>query len=182
MTALPASEPTSARPLVVRCFNVKYSPNLGDGLLSECLEFALIDHGAAKATRSIDLAARTKYGDAMLGRGAALKALDAMPKALRQAAVRAPLFMKSVTEWRPHFAAGLEGAQAVALGGGNLISDLDLNFPTKLGLAITEAEKRKLPIAIYACGMGSHWSPLGLRWLRKAFSSPYMRAVFVRDA
>ena len=30
---------------VVRCFNVKFSPNLGDGLLSECLEKALIDLG-----------------------------------------------------------------------------------------------------------------------------------------
>jgi polysaccharide pyruvyl transferase WcaK-like protein len=182
MTTLPASEPFGSPSLVVRCFNVKYSPNLGDGLLSECLESALIDHGADKATGSIDLAARTKYGDAMLGRGAALKALDAMPDALRQSIVRLPLYVKSITEWRPHFAGGLDGAQAVALGGGNLISDLDLNFPTKLSVAITEAEMRNLPIAIYACGVGSHWSALGLRWLRTAFSSPNMRAVFVRDS
>ena len=42
-------------PLRIRLFNVKYSPNLGDGLLSECLEKALIALGASGDTWSIDL-------------------------------------------------------------------------------------------------------------------------------
>jgi polysaccharide pyruvyl transferase WcaK-like protein len=166
----------------IRCFNVKYSPNLGDGLLSECLEYALIDLGANPATDSIDLAARRKYGDAMVGRNSIMKLLDLMPSALRRVAVRAPLAMQAKTNWRPHYAARLEGADGVVLGGGNLISDLDLNFPTKLTIAIDEAAKRNLPTAFYACGVASGWSATGLRWCRKSFARPHMKAVFVRDA
>lgn len=176
-----APAPSVGYRFVLRCFNVKYSPNLGDGLLSECLEEALIDLGAGEATNSIDLAARTAYGQAMAGRGTAMKLLHALPAPLRRAAVRLPLALHAARKWRPHYAAGLEGADGVVIGGGNLVSDIDLNFPTKLPLAIEEAERRKLPVAIYACGVGSEWSAAGLKRCREAFSRPHLRAVFVRD-
>lgn len=166
---------------VIRCFNARYSPNLGDGLLSECLEQALIEWGASGGTSSIDLAARSKYGDAMAGRGTIMKVLDAMPPALRRIAVRLPLALQGIRRWRPHYAAGLAGADAVVLGGGNLLADLDLNFPTKLCLAIDEASERQLPIAIYGCGVSKGWSATGLAWCRERFSRPEMQAVFVRD-
>lgn len=166
---------------VFTCFNVKFSPNLGDGLLSECLEQALIEHGADPRTCSTDLAARTQYGDAMAGRGAIMKVLDALPVPLRKLAVRVPLALHGQMKWRPHYAAALESADAVSLGGGNLLSDLDLNFPTKISLAFAEAHKRDVPMAIYACGVGSGWSKAGLRLARKAFAYPQVRAVFVRD-
>lgn len=171
-----------ASQLTVRCFNVKYSPNLGDGLLSECLERAIVDWGADPRTSSIDLAARTSYGQTMPGRVTAMTMLDALSPRLRRVMVRVPLAVNARRKWRPHFAAGLNGADAVVLGGGNLISDFDLNFPTKLPLAVEEAERRRLPVAIYACGVGHQWSTTGLSRLRKAFSSPQLRAIFVRDA
>ncbi|MEL6979499.1 MAG: polysaccharide pyruvyl transferase family protein [Pseudomonadota bacterium] len=166
----------------IRCFNVKFSPNLGDGLLSECLESALIDLGASPATHSIDLAARKAYGEEMAGRAAVMAVLDALPKPARGALIRAPLAYKAAKSWRPHYKTGLRGADAVVIGGGNLISDLDLNFPTKLTLAIEEAEAIGAPIALYACGMATGWSKTGLRMCRKIFSSPMLKAVFVRDA
>lgn len=171
---------TNPRP-VIRCFNVKYSPNLGDGLLSECLEQGLIEQGADPATSSIDLAARQAYGDTMAGRGAIMQALDAMPGPLRKLAVRAPLALASARKWRPHYAAGLAGADGVAVGGGNLLADLDLNFPTKLSLAVDTAAAQGLPIAIYACGVSAGWSATALKWCRRSFARPELKAVFVRD-
>lgn len=165
----------------IRCFNVKFSPNLGDGLLSECLEHALVSQGAAAKTHSVDLAARQVYGDVMAGRSTIMTVLDALPKPARGAVVRLPLAVQAARKWRPHYRAGLAGADAVAIGGGNLISDIDLNFPTKLTLAIEESERRNLPVAIYACGMATGWSRTGLRMCRKAFSSPNLKAVFLRD-
>lgn len=168
-------------PPSLRCFNVKYSPNLGDGLLSECLEMALVDLGADPSTSSIDLAARRGYGDAMPGRNTIMKVLDSMPPALRKVAVRAPLALSAARKWRPHYAARLDGADGVVLGGGNLLADLDLNFPTKLSLAVAEADRRGLPAAIYGCGMSDGWSATGLEWCRTAFARPALRAVFLRD-
>ena len=166
---------------VLRCFNAKFSPNLGDGLLSECLERALVERGAHPSTSSIDLAARERYGDAMMGRDTIMRALEAMPGPLRRMAVRAPLKINAVRKWGPHYARGLEGAEGVVIGGGNLLADLDLNFPTKLSLAVEEADRRNLPTAIYACGMSDGWSRTGLAMARKAFARPSVRAVFLRD-
>lgn len=172
---------TSNAPTIA-CMNVRYSPNLGDGLLAECLEHVLRDHGAAPATRSIDLAGRTRYGQQMAGRGAIMTVLEALPPGLRQTAIRLPLAVQSQRKWGPHYDAGLVGAQAVAIGGGNLIADLDLNFPTKLRLAMDHAHRRALPAAVFGCGMSAGWSTEGLRRLKTAFAKDNLRAVYLRDA
>lgn len=167
--------------LAVCCFNVKYSPNLGDGLLSECLEDALIAHGASPATTSVDLAGRIAYGQGMAGRGTIMATLDALPDGLRHYAVRAPLAVQSRRKWGPHYENGLRKMHAVSIGGGNLLSDHDLNFPTKLALALRHARSSGLPVAIYACGMAQSWSAEGDRRLRKELESGVLRAVFLRD-
>lgn len=167
--------------LRLRLFNVKYSPNLGDGLLSECLEKALIALGANSDTWSIDLAARHAYGDVLTGRRQILSALHLMPKWLRYQIVRLPVAIHARQKWHPHYAERLEGASGAVIGGGNLISDIDLNFPTKLTLAINEAERLFLPFAVYASGVTKDWSPRGTMMFEKAFSSPLLRGVFVRD-
>lgn len=164
----------------IACMNVKFSPNLGDGLLSECLEAALVSCGAAAGTGSIDLAGRQGYGQGMAGRGAIMGGLDALPDGLRHWAVRPPLALQSRRKWAPHYEAGLAGAQAVAIGGGNLLSDHDLNFPTKIALALRCAGARRLPVAFYGCGMADHWSREGDRRLRRALSEGVV-AVMLRD-
>ncbi len=171
---------SSAAP-VIRCLNVKYSPNLGDGLLSECLEWALIHHGADPRSGSVDLAARNDYGAQMAGRSAIMSVLDAMPPALRQQMVRGPLAVQSRRRWGPHYRAGLQDADHVVIGGGNLLSDMDLNFPTKLRLALKEVRRRDVPAAIFAAGMGGRWSREGLRRMRTAVRGNVLTAVFLRD-
>lgn len=164
-----------------RCFNVKYSPNLGDGLLSECLEHAIVQKGAASESRSIDLAARIHYGDSMAGRGAIMAFLNALPSPLRASVVQVPLKIQTARKWAPHYRKELKGADAAVIGGGNLLADLDLNFPTKLSLALQETTIAGLPAAIYACGMSSGWSKTGLRLMRTALKRANLRAVFLRD-
>lgn len=88
---------------------------------------------------------------------------------------------KARRKWGPHYLEGLSNADAVAIGGGNLLSDHDLNFPTKLALALRSAGASNLPLAIYACGMGGHWTKEGERRMRKALALSSPRAVFLRD-
>lgn len=183
----PAGDPprlaaAPAHPLRLRCFNARFSPNLGDGLLAECLEHRLVELGADPDTRSIDLAARTGHGSALPGRGALLATLAALPGPVRRMAIRVPLALLGWKSWRPHYRAGLDGADAVVIGGGNLLADLDLNFPTKLSLALEEARRRGLPVAIHACGMSRGWSQAGLRMVGQALARADLRAVFLRDA
>lgn len=177
IAARPSPQP---RPRV-RIFNVKYSPNLGDGLLSECLEQALVECGADESTCSIDLAARSAYGRGTAGRSALMRMLQSLPPALRRLAVRLPLAVQSRRRWLPHYRAALRDADCVVIGGGNLIADLDLNFPTKLALAIHEAADRGLPVFIYGCGVSSGWSRQGAALLQQALARGAVRQVFLRD-
>jgi polysaccharide pyruvyl transferase WcaK-like protein len=161
---------------------VKYSPNLGDGLLSECLERALVEHGAdPSGTLSADLSARTAYAPGDASRGALLAGLGMMPRRLRRAAVRAPLALALRRRWRPHYERQLEGADAVVVGGGNLLTDMDLNFPTKVAAVLAMAAERKLPLAIYGVGVSAEWSPRGTALLRAALRAARPVHVSVRD-
>lgn len=165
----------------VRIFNVKFSPNLGDGLLSECLERALIDCGTAADTWSVDLAGRTGYAAGATTRSAQLRLLDAIPAPLRQPVVRLPLAIQAHRVWRPHYREALKEADCVVIGGGNLLTDLDLNFPTKIAIAMDEAARRNLPVFIYACGASANWSPPAKALLEGALRHRVIRRVFVRD-
>jgi polysaccharide pyruvyl transferase WcaK-like protein len=167
----------------VRLFNVKYSPNLGDGLLCECLEAALIEHGCDReGTYSVDLAARTTYSGGNPSRGVLMRALEAMPAELRRLALHVPIQVRLRRQWMPHYAAGLDGADAVVIGGGNLFTDVDLNFPTKLSAVVSITAERRLPLAIYGVGVASCWSDQGKRMLRQALASARICYVSVRDA
>ena len=46
----------------VGLLNVKFSPNLGDGLLAECMEKELAARGGVSKVVSIDLVGRLAYG------------------------------------------------------------------------------------------------------------------------
>ena len=177
----PPSLSTGHSPARVRIFNVKYSPNLGDGLLSECLERALIDCGASPDTWSVDLAGRTSYAAGTQARSMQLRVLGAIPAPLRRLAVRAPLAIQSRRKWQPHYGKALDEADCMVIGGGNLITDLDLNFPTKIALAVEEAARRNLPAFLYACGVSGNWSPKGQALLRSALDRKVIRRVFLRD-
>lgn len=175
--AAPGRSDASVR---IRLFNVKYSPNLGDGLLSECLERALVAAGAREAV-STDLSARTRYAPGARGRSTLLAALERVPQPLRGVAVRVPLTIEARRRWGPHYRAALAGADAVVIGGGNLFTDMDLNFPTKLALAIDAVAAAGLPLAIYGVGVGETWSRAGVGMVRRALERVRLVSVAVRD-
>ncbi|MEL6386946.1 MAG: polysaccharide pyruvyl transferase family protein, partial [Pseudomonadota bacterium] len=65
-------------------FNVKYSPNLGDGVIADCLEAALRRHLPGADIQSCDLAGRTAFGEGLnRSRALAMRTLDMTPGPLR---------------------------------------------------------------------------------------------------
>ncbi len=166
----------------VRIFNVKFSPNLGDGLLAECLEKGLIEFGLnPETTYSVDLAARTDYQAGSGSRKYILNVLNMLPALVRPLVLSIPLTFGLYRKWLPHYLQHLESAQAVVIGGGNLFTDVDLNFPTKISALIRAANAKKIPIYIYGVGVGGHWSEKGLALLKNAFKNADIRYVSVRD-
>jgi polysaccharide pyruvyl transferase WcaK-like protein len=75
----------------------------------------------------------------------------------------------------------LQGANAVIVGGGNLFSDVDLNFPAKLDAALSIVAEKSLPVWIYGCGVSETWSDEGRQLFERALSAAQLVDVFVRD-
>ncbi|WP_157384438.1 polysaccharide pyruvyl transferase family protein [Nitratireductor soli] len=141
----------------VLVFNVRYSPNLGDGILALCLENALRRAAPELTVETIDLAGRETYDGAGDRRRLALTMLGWLPSGIRRLLVeralarRLDLLKKA---WLPRIAA----ADAVVIGGGNLFQDDDLNFPLKVGAVLECARQVRRPVGVFAVGVGGHWS------------------------
>jgi polysaccharide pyruvyl transferase WcaK-like protein len=166
----------------VKLLNVKYSPNVGDGLLVECLEQHLREMPNMQGASSVDLAGRTAYCASAVHREKMMWVLESVPGVMRPQLAHAGLKAKLAMGLRDHYRRELSGVRAVVVGGGNLLSDQDLNFPVKLAAALREAKAMDARVAIYGCGVSAHWSRAGQRMLCSALAAnpPVMTAV--RDA
>ncbi len=162
-------------------FNVKYSPNLGDGLLSECLEKEFRSCGEDVSVVTVDIAGRTDYGSGNPNRAAMLRVLQALPTTLRQAIAR--VMLNRIVERRvlPVARRELASADAVVLGGGNLIADADLNFPIKVAAVMKAAAEADVPAAVFGVGVSDHWSAAGTRMFVDAFTCRPLVHAAVRD-
>lgn len=166
----------------IALLNVKYSPNLGDGLLSECLERELGHALPGAQVFSIDLAGRTAYpGLGPSRRGQAIAVLEAMPLWLRQRLARLVLTALVRLRLRRHARAALEGCSAAVLGGGNLLTDADLNFPMKIAGALAEVRAKRIPLAVHAVGASRNWSAAGRKLFADALKSVRLTTAAVRD-
>lgn len=137
-------------------FNVKYSENVGDGVIAECLESALSEVGAQVET--IDLAGRQRYGDGRIrGRAAILHALALLPSPAKRALVSYRV-SGGLARRMPGWRAALADADLAIIGGGNLFQDDCLNFPLKIGAVLNACKLANVPVAIHAVGVVPGWS------------------------
>ncbi|WP_118137376.1 polysaccharide pyruvyl transferase family protein [Oceanicella sp. SM1341] len=167
-------------------FAVRYSANVGDGLIAECLSHAMTRLAPGLEMVSVDLAGRSRYGETTVrGRGWKLRVLNALPGPLRARAVELVLgrFLERAT---PGWRAALEGADLAVFGGGQIFSDADLNFPLKIARAAELSAAAGVPTAVFAAGVARNWSPRGAalfgRMLEGRLCHVALRDGFSREA
>jgi polysaccharide pyruvyl transferase WcaK-like protein len=161
-------------------FNVKYSPNLGDGVLAECLERTLTEYGADITVETIDLAGRHAYGAAAGGgRARALAALGLLPAGVRRMLVELAIG-RSLQSLRDQWQARIAAADAVVIGGGNLFQDDDLNFPLKIAAVLDGVHRAGRPLAVFAVGVTRQWSVRAARLFGRLLVNKVL-LVSVRD-
>jgi polysaccharide pyruvyl transferase WcaK-like protein len=166
----------------VAIFNVRFSPNLGDGLLAECLEKQLAKNIENLNVESIDLAGRERYDSGPSGRELKLKILQKLPRSLRQIVSLAALSLLARTKLRPMWRRRIIGLDAAIVGGGNLFADSDLNFPIKISSALAELKRLSIPVAIFGVGVTGGWSNLATRFFGSSLRSARLVSASVRDA
>jgi polysaccharide pyruvyl transferase WcaK-like protein len=161
-------------------FNVKFSANLGDGLLSECLEAELKDFDTVAEVSVVDLAARTGYGT-VARRRLLLSALEMLPDRLRR--MTAGIFLRRLVRKKlmPICMEALDRADVAILGGGNLLSDADLNFPIKVNGALAAVRHAGIPFAVFGVGVSDNWSERAQRLFGSALSQVNLVHAAVRD-
>lgn len=172
----------SQKKINVCIFNLRYSPNLGDGVIAECLSGELQRIDSRINTFSFDLAGRKKFGGKQrLNRMLLLKLVNLLPQFLCSWLVPLVIALRvkvlSAMYWRPE----LPGYDAAIVGGGTLFADVQQNFPIKLAEAFDAIDKAGLPVALTSIGVTSGWSVRGLRRIRQRLKRLRLVRVSVRD-
>jgi polysaccharide pyruvyl transferase WcaK-like protein len=163
-------------------FNVKYSPNLGDGVIAECLEAELGRRLSDVSIEALDLAGRTDRSNHVRSsrRVLALKALRKMPAMLRDVLVEVVLRLR-LRKYRPAWRAALRDADLAIVGGGQLIQDGDLNFPVKLSIVASECRRNNVPIALFGLGVAESRSRRGAALTSNLLHADQLVFAGVRD-
>lgn len=165
----------------ISLLNVKYSPNLGDGIIAECLEHALSQSDDVSDVSSCDLAGRTEFGKGLNGsRQKIRRAFSVLPKGVRQFFMSGALKALIKFKLSQHYSETLQGADCVVIGGGQLIADKDLNFPRKISGALHEINLEQTPVAIYSAGVAKDFSKKGHFLFQTGFNDR-LASVHVRD-
>ncbi|MEZ5815616.1 MAG: polysaccharide pyruvyl transferase family protein [Hyphomicrobiaceae bacterium] len=166
----------------VAIFNVKYSPNLGDGIIAECLETALRRRTGWHVV-SLDLAGRTAYRSdaAPRRRSLALQLLRAMPQRLRDGCVELALTPKLHDHIGPAWRRELASCDFAVIGGGQLIQAFDLNFPLKLTEVLQACEDTSVPAALFAVGARVPHSEKGRHLFESLLKSKALVHIAARD-
>ncbi len=169
------------KPILAIC-GVRFSPNLGDGVISDCVAWLARTNLQNSEVVFLDLAGRTSFGAVTVAnRRLVISILNRLPKSLQSFAMCTFLGREIKRKLRPAWRSLLADVDFAVIGGGQLLSDANLNFPLKLSGLIEEIRERDIPTGIYACGASMSGKGLGSRLLRDVLVSPQVKHIAVRD-
>ena len=163
---------------------VPFSPNLGDGIIHEALEFSIYSHEKNVTLHTLDIAGRLDYdvnNTNIKSAKSILKYFVAIPRFFRVIIVLCYVHYLYYKRLKRVYHNKLSRSRLVIIGGGQLFSDVDLNFPIKLYLLFKEARRTNTSIIIYSAGMASNISSLGEWLFAKLLNSKLVKNIYLRD-
>ncbi|MEM9388420.1 MAG: polysaccharide pyruvyl transferase family protein [Pseudomonadota bacterium] len=162
-----------------------YSPNIGDGVIAECLRYLFKQTVPGLRVHLLDISGRDGWPEAAAFTPTQNRRRVKLPSVRQLIGSRAV----NVTRWtllhgrqaRARWPSQLQDAAALVIGGGLLIMDNNLGFPLKLSTLVKVAGNQNVPIHFAACGVGDNrrWSTRGQHLLHQALSSA--QTVTLRD-
>lgn len=164
-----------------------FSTNLGDGIIADALSDMLSGSEFVTQVDCHDISGRAEQGkDRPVENTHALRTMH------RKLYRRAHLYGAAVNWLQNRLFLRFGGKVAalerklgnydiVMIGGGQLLRDNRLSFPTKIETIVSAARRRNKPVVFFGIGVGEQWSKLGKYYFRKALTAPNVRSVHCRD-
>lgn len=159
---------------------VPYSDNLGDAVIAETLGHLIRQAVPDCRVSFLDIAGRTRLGENSLKKGRLMRLFSRLPGWARVPVLTAAIWLKYRRQWRTRWQQQLADADMVVVGGGQLLCDVDLNFPLKLYL-LARCLGSNAKVALVSVGVAAGWSRLGRYLVSRFFALAAPQFVSVRD-
>lgn len=161
---------------------VPFSENLGDQLIASCTRHLIQQEYPKLQVEFLDLSGRKLRNDSSVFRHKVVVALFyRVPPVLRRAVVAAVLPPYLLLRHACRWSRSVRTADFILVGGGQLLQDINLNFPFKLFLITHIAERLSRTVSIFAVGADARTSRLGQALLRRVLGSATVRGASCRD-
>ncbi len=173
-----ATNMTQNRRAACLIFNDRYSDNLGDGVIAECLERVLTKSLPHCQILTVDISNLSCYPAGADVRGPAFAWAEALMRIARSTrlariAARVSAGARLSLVYKKAMRMHLTDCAAIVIGGGNLISGSSDYFARRLQIIVALCRELKIPILIYSVGVVplATWERDAAARLKKTFRS-----------
>jgi polysaccharide pyruvyl transferase WcaK-like protein len=163
----------------IAIFGEKYSDNLGDGVISECLAFAFSNAVSDVSVQTYDLSMRDNFKFGSVERDDnSVNSFQVFYRRIKKLVgwefFRKPKFYKKYGKY-------IKSADVVLIGGGQIFLDNELNFPVKLRVLSKILDDHEIKRAFICCGVSRNMSLIGRNIFKRLLTSKSVLALVVRD-
>ncbi|MEP1444772.1 MAG: polysaccharide pyruvyl transferase family protein [Paraglaciecola sp.] len=167
---------------VIVC-TAKYSDNLGDGVISDSVEYLLKRANPNIQVDTLDISGRTHYDNSDNTDTTLVKKVFLnTPEIFRPLVTLIGWFFIFKPRLRTEIKRlNFKQCSLLIFGGGQLINDIALNFPLKMSYITKHARQQQLKYSFNAVGVGQKVSPVGKKLFNSIFKSRHLVSIHVRD-
>ena len=158
---------------------VPFSDNLGDGVIADNLE-SFLKRNNVSDVELCDISYRNEVST-FKNKESTMAYFLKFPQCIRQIIVLLFFSLKYMRVGKKHLSNKLTHCDRLLIGGGQLISDVDLNFPLKLYFLIKMAEKLGVETRVVAVGVANKWNWISKRLMKRVLTSKCIVNISVRD-
>jgi polysaccharide pyruvyl transferase WcaK-like protein len=174
------------RPRILLCGET-HSPNLGDGVISDCLSHLVVRSVGGVTAETFDISLRPGTAEHSEEEETTRTIWRRAHRRLSSRSYTYRTYVNRIIHTRRlerHQRAiddALEGTDLVIVGGGQLVQDSALSFPLKLDILVRACSDRGIPVVFFSVGVGTKWSRRGWELCNGVMVAPVVRRIYCRD-
>jgi polysaccharide pyruvyl transferase WcaK-like protein len=158
---------------------VPFSDNLGDGVIADNLE-SFLRRSNISDVELCDISYRSEVST-FKSKESTMEYFLKFPQFIRQLIVFMFFSLKYFRVGKKYLHTKLVDCDRLLIGGGQLVSDVDLNFPLKLYFLINMAEKFDIETRVIGVGVANKWNWISKWFMRRVLTSKCIVNISVRD-